>query len=459
MKIHFIGIGGIGVSAIARHYLESGCKISGSDLASSDISESFKKAGAKIIIGEHNAKNLPSNIDKIIYSPAVQETNPELKEAKKLQSLNPNIKILSYPQALGELAKNYYTIAVCGTHGKSTTSSMIGLAMIKAEKDPTIVVGTKLKELNNSNYRKGKSKYLVIEACEHFASFLNYWPQIIILTNIELDHLDFYKNLENYSKSFKKFIKHLPETGCLIANKDDENTQKLLKSEKNWNFKIINYSLKQKEAKILEKILKIPGKHNISNGLAALEALKALGIKSEKAIEALSEFKGSWRRFEQGEFNSGSKKFVLIDDYAHHPAEISATLKAAREKFSDKKICCFFQPHQYKRTDLLFKDFVKVLEEASKKKWADKIFITDIYDVAGREDKLSKKKVSAQKLAGAVKSKFVSYLPKEEITPFIKDNLEDKEIILAMGAGNIYQVFHKNICSQESIKIKLKKTI
>jgi len=452
MKIHFIGIGGIGVSALAKHYLENGWQVSGSDLHSSDITETLEKSGAKITIGEHNAKNIPANTDKVVYSPAVQEENIELQTAKMFQvSLlrspsfggQAGFQVLSYPQALGELTKDHFAIAVCGTHGKSTTTSMIGLALVKSELDPTIVVGTKLKELGDSNYRGGKSQYLVLEACEHKASFLNYWPKITVLTALEADHLDYYKNLKNYTKAFKDFISHLPKDGFLVANKDDRNIQKLLKSKKNWDFKIVNYSLKQAEAKKLKKILKIPGEHNVSNALAALSAARILNVPDKISFQVLSEYQGSWRRFEQQKIRIGNKNFVLVDDYGHHPTEIKATLKAAREKFPKKEIWCIFQPHQYQRTNLLFKDFVKVLKEASTKKWADRFFITDIYDVPGREDEASKKKVSAKKLADATKNKKNSYLAKTEILPFLEKNLKGKEIILAMGAGDIYQVFHK----------------
>lgn len=455
MKIHFIGIGGIGVSAIARHYMEDGWKASGSDLGSSDITEALKKAGARIIIGEHCAKNIPFGVNKIIYSPAAQEDNPELKEARKIQSKNSNLQILSYPEALGELTKNHFTIAVCGTHGKSTTASMIGLAMIKADKDPSIVVGTKLKELNGSNYRKGKSRYFVIEACEHFASFLNYWPNMIVLTNMEADHLDFYKNLKNYSKAFKEFILRLPKNGILIANKDDKNIQKLLKSRKKWNFKIAEFSAKKsklkkgkKDAQKLKAGLKVPGEHNVLNGLSSLAAARELSIPDKIIFKSLFEYQGSWRRFDCQKAIFNNKKFILIDDYAHHPSEVRAALKAVREKYPKKEIWCFFQPHQSQRTFLLFKDFVKNLKEASSKKWADKIFITDIYDAKGREDEFFKNRTSAKKLANAIKNKNTSYLPKAEILDFLKKSLKGGEAVLAMGAGDIYQVFHSKQLSK-----------
>ncbi|GAI04639.1 unnamed protein product [marine sediment metagenome] len=187
MRVHFIGIGGIGVSALAQYYLAKRHQVNGSDLASSEIIELLKKKGAKILTGKHQAKNLPQNTDLVIYSPAVQLDNSELTEAKKCR-----IKCQSYPEALGELTKQYYTIAISGTHGKSTVVAMIGLILAKAGLDPTVILGTKLKEFGNSNFRMGKSKYLVIEADEWQASFLNYWPKVIVLTNIEREHLDLF---------------------------------------------------------------------------------------------------------------------------------------------------------------------------------------------------------------------------------------------------------------------------
>ncbi len=431
-KVHFIGIGGIGTSALAKYYLKKGYQVSGSDLVPSEITKALKKIGAKIFSGSHEAKNLSKNTDLVIYSPAVPKNNQELKKAKKL-----GVKCQSYPEALGELTKKYFTIAVSGTHGKSTTTSMIGLLLTKAGLDPTVIVGTKLKEFGDSNCRIGKSEYLVIEADEHFASFLNYWPKIIVLTNLEADHLDYYKNLKNYISAFKKFIYHLPEKGTLVANKDDENIQRILNPKSKiqnpkLKFKIQNYSLKQKEVKKFKEILKIPGKHNISNALATLKVARVLKIPDRVSFKALSEYKSSWRRFEIIKI----KPFIVISDYGHHPTEIRATLEGAREKYPKKKIWLIYQPHQYQRTFYLFKDFVRVFRQAP----VDKIIITDIFDVAGREDREIKKKVNSEKLAKAVNKNNTIYLPKKEITRYLKKSIRDREVIIIMGAGDIYDL-------------------
>ncbi len=433
--IYFIGIGGIGVSALAQYYLEKGEKVSGSDLCPSQITELLEKKGAKIFIGKHKASNLKSqNPDLVIYSPAISPNNPELKFAKKLK-----IKCQSYPQALGELTKKYFTICVCGTHGKSTTTALISLILIKANFDPTVILGTKLKEFQNSNFRKGNSQYLVIEADENFASFLNYWPKIIVLTNLEPDHLDFYKNFKNYILAFKKFIFKLPKDGILIANKDDKNIFKILPQKKKIEF----YSLSQPEAKKIKKILKIFGNFNVSNALASLSLARVFKIPDNLSFEVFSQYEGSWRRLETFNFKIDNLKGKLIIDYAHHPTEVELTLKAIKQKWKNKKIICIFQPHQYQRTYYLWDRFVKVFKEIH----LEKIIITDIYEVPGRESKKIKEKVNSKKLVEKINKKEVIYLEKEKIIPYLKKNLKPKEILVLMGAGDIYNLKEKlKIC-------------
>jgi UDP-N-acetylmuramate--alanine ligase len=428
MKIHFIGIGGIGMSGLAKYYLEKGHEITGSDLVFSEITDWFKKQGIKLFMGKHNSESVANDVDLIIYSPAISEDNLELREAYQLQAKNQQVEILSYPQALGKLTKKHFTIAITGTHGKSTTTSMIGLLLIKAGLDPTVIVGTKLKEFDNSSCRVGNSKYLVIEACEHFESFLNYYPNIIVLTIIEAEHLDYYKNLENVIKGFEKFVANLKENGVMIANKDDENTKKIIKNA-------IWYSLKDKEYPSIKEILKVPGDFNISNALAALNVARILKIKDEISFKALSSFKGSWRRFEISQITINNKQITLIDDYGHHPTEIRVTLKATREKFPEKQIWCIFQPHQYQRTHYLFDDFVKTFKQAP----IDKLVITDIYDVAGREEKKIREKISGEKLVQAIDKDSVIYVAKAKIIDFLKENLKNGEIVIIMGAGDIYE--------------------
>jgi UDP-N-acetylmuramate--alanine ligase len=412
MKIHFIGIGGIGVSALAQYYLAKKNQITGSDLTCSEIISFLRKKKIKIIIGQHKAKNLPEKLDLIIYSPAVEKNNPELQAARKRK-----IKCLTYPQALGQITKQYFAIAVSGTHGKSTTSAMLGFLMVKAKMDPTVIIGTKLKQFNNSNFRTGQSKYLVIEADEHFASFLNYWPKMIVLTNIEADHLDYYKTFNNLKKTFKKYLSRLPKDGVLIKKK----------------------KINKKDFDRLKKVLKVPGDHNIENAFLALSAARFLKIPDKISFKALSCYQGSWRRFEEKNIIINNKKIKLISDYGHHPTEIKVTLKAAREKYPDKKIWSVYQPHQYQRTYHLFNNFVQQFKKAE----TDKIIITDIYDVAGREEKKIKNKVNSKKLVEKINKKNVIYLENKKILNFLKKNKNDFQVLIIMGAGDIYNIIAK----------------
>ncbi len=434
MKIYFIGIGGIGTSALAQYYLSKGHNVLGSDLAASEITEFLNEKGAKVFVG-NSADNILSDIDMVVYSPAVKPENPEFKKAKEL-----GIKIKSYPEALGELTREYYTIAVSGSHGKSTTTAMLSLAMIKANLDPTVIVGTKLKEFGNSNFRMGQSKFLVVEACEYDSSFLNYNPKIIIVTNIDKEHLDYFKNFAGVKKVFKDFVGKLPKDGFLVFCKDEKSIPKFGKAQ----FKSIGYSIKQKEALKVKKTLKVPGRHNVQNALAVLSVTRVLGVPDNITLKALSEFRGTWRRFEI----IREKDFTIISDYAHHPSEIKATLQAAREKYPKAKIWCVFQPHQHQRTYYLFNDFVKVFSRAAGSRPAgrkiDKIIITDIYDVAGRETKKINSQVSSEELVKKINKKNVSYAKMNDLENIIKENIKPKDVLIIMGAGDIYKL-SKNI--------------
>lgn len=428
MKIHFIGIGGIGTSALARYYLLQGHKISGSDLNSSEITKALEKLGAKIFIGKHKTENIKRDIDWVIYSPAVEKNNSELVQAKKYK-----IKISSYPQALGELTKKHFTIAVCGSHGKSTVSAMIGLILTKAGVDPTVILGTKLKEFNDSNCRIGKSKYLVIEADEYKRSFLNYWPKIIVLLNIEYDHPDYFKNFKDYILVYKKFISRLSKDGTLIANRDNKivyQTFSKIPKNKIW------YSLKENECKKLKKIIKIPGEFNVANALAALKTARILKISDKISSDTLSQFKGTWRRFEEKNLRINGKTIKIIHDYGHHPTQLRETLKAVREKFKKRKIVLIYQPHQYQRTFYLWKEFLKAFKNIS----ADFAIITDIYTVPGRESKKIMKKINSQKLVEEIRKENVIYLKKDKIPAFFKKNIKGREVVVIMGAGDIYNL-------------------
>lgn len=426
--IYFIGIGGIGTSALAKYYFKKGERVLGSDLSPSEITEELQNLGIKIFLGKHQAKNLPKEVDLVIYSQAIEKGNPELKKARKLK-----IKCQSYPQALGEITKKYFTIAVSGTHGKSTTASLIGIILKEAKFFPTVIVGTKVKEFSNSNFLLGKGKYLVIEADEYKDAFLNYWPKIIGLTTLEPDHLDYFKNFENYKRSFLKFVSHLKEDGKLILNRDDKNIFSLFK-----NKKAIWYSLKDKEAKKIKKILKVPGSFNVSNALCALKVARILGIEDKISFKAISNFEGIWRRCQIEKKKIFQKKVIFIHDYAHHPTEVKLTLEGIREKFKKKKIIAVFQPHQYQRTYYLWNEFIEALRSSK----VDQLILTKIYSVAGRESEKIKKIVSAKKMAKILKENGtnVVYLPEiKDVFFWLKKNLQGGEIVAFLGAGDIYQ--------------------
>ncbi len=429
MKIYFIGIGGIGVSALAQYYLAKGHEVSGSDLVASEITDFLKNKGANINIG-HQSDSIRQGIDLVIYSPAVKPDNLEYKKAKEL-----GIKAQSYPEALGDLTKQYFTIAVSGAHGKSTTTAILALVLIKAGLDPTVIVGTKVKEFGDSNFRPGKSKILVIEACEYDSSFLNYKPKIIIVTNVDKEHLDYFKTFANVKKAFENFMILLPADGFLVFNNDNEFIPRFEQPK----FKTISYSLDQPEAKKIKKILKVPGLHNVSNALAVLQVARILKIPDKITLKALAEFQGTWRRFETIQSIINNKKITIISDYGHHPTEILATLKAAREKYPKKFILCVFQPHQYQRTFYLFDDFIKVFRIAP----IDELIITDIYDVAGREIKKIKKGVNAKKLVKNINRKNVEYFLLCDIEKYIKENIKSGDLLIIMGAGDIYKLVNR----------------
>ncbi len=334
---------------------------------------------------------------------------------------------------------------------------MTALALIAAGFDPTVIVGTRLKEFaspvealregGGNNFRVGKSNLLVIEACEYDSSFEQYFPKITVVTNVDKEHLDYFKTFGNVIKEFKTFIAKLPPDGFLVFNNDDMNLRKISKGK----FSALPYSLRNKETAILKKILQIPGKHNISNALAVLKVARILGVKDEITFKSLSEYKGSWRRFEIVKNNP----YVVISDYGHHPTEIAATLKAAREKYPTQKIWCIFQPHQYQRTYYLFNDFVKVLRQAK----IDNIIITDIYDVAGREEQTINKKINSQKLVKTIvpiaeqsrirdgkaigTKKHIKYMPMSDAETFVKEHIGNGDVLIIMGAGDIYKLADK----------------
>ncbi|HUX35702.1 MAG TPA: UDP-N-acetylmuramate--L-alanine ligase [Candidatus Paceibacterota bacterium] len=385
-SVHLIGIFGIGVSSLAQWFSAQKWSVSGSDAVLSPIPAELKKAGVKAKIG-HKKANIPARCGLIIYSNAIGSDNAEIREARRR-----NIPVLSYSEAVGELTKFYKTICVSGMHGKSTTTALVGLMLIKAGLDPTIIIGTRLKELGGKNFRAGKSEYLVLEADEYKDAFLEYSPAFAITTNLDREHLDYFKNESNVKKSFLKFFSGIRNGGGLILNADNEMLrslkQKIDEASKINGTKVKWYSLRNKEALKIKKYIKLSGRHNISNALAVFCLSKFLGIREKVFLSTILGYNGSWRRMEyRGNFRITNLKLriPIYDDYAHHPTEIKATLQAFREKFPNRRIICVFQPHQAERLKLLFKEFKNAFADA------DTAVILPIYRVRGRESSAASK--------------------------------------------------------------------
>ncbi|MEK7551793.1 MAG: UDP-N-acetylmuramate--L-alanine ligase [Patescibacteria group bacterium] len=380
---HFIGIGGIGMSAVAQLFLSQGKKVSGSDTGSSKVTELLESKGAKIYF-DQKAENFEKDVDLVIYTIAIDAENPELQEARKRK-----IPMITYPESLGLISKDKFTIAVSGTHGKTTTTAMIAKVMIDAGLNPTVIAGSLMSEYG-SNFVPGKSEFFLVEACEYKRSFLNINPNILVITNIDNDHLDYYKDLADIQSAFGELARKLKPADFLICNMSHTNLEPIIEDPK-VECNIIDYP--SLEAKLE---LMVPGKHNIENAKAALAVATVLEIKDKKAIKSLKNFSGTWRRLEAlGKTKNGA---LVYDDYGHHPTEIKASLLAILEKFPKKKIVVIFQPHLYSRTKLLLKEFAQSFEGMSE------VIIVPIY--AARE--VDDKSISAEILAGEIKKTGIS---------------------------------------------------
>ena len=442
-NIHMIGIGGVSMSGIAEILLNWGFEVSGSDRTDSEILNTLKNAGIKTFVG-HNAENV-LGADCVVYTAAISKDNPELVHAKEL-----GIPVIERSDFLGELTRCYKnTIAISGTHGKTTTTSLVALCFLEALKDPSIQVGAIIKELNG-NYRVGNSENFIIEACEYVESFLKFSPRSEIILNIDNDHLDYYKNMENVKKAFIKYVKLLPEDGHLIINADDSNCIDLpiyskapaikygIENE-DVDFSAKNISFNEdgypefdvyKYNEFYEHIkLSIPGKHNVLNTLACIALCDVYGISKENIKVALSKFKGADRRFEFKGMLNGAK---VYDDYGHHPTEVLATAKALKNKqFNESWVV--FQPHTYSRTYNHLNAFAQALLNF------DNIIVTDIY--AARENNTYN--ISSKDLVDAIvklgkNAKYISSL--EDCASYLKENVKENDIVLTLGAGTVTQI-------------------
>ena len=440
--IYFIGIGGISMSALARILVQKGINVSGSDIKESELTKKLEGEGIEVKYTQV-AENITPDIDHVVYTAAISKDNPEFKKAQEL-----NIPLVNRASLLSDIMKGYkYSIGVSGTHGKTSTTSMLSHILIEAKKDPTISVGGML-PLIGGNLKIGKEEFFLTEACEYTNSFLELSPNVEVILNIEADHLDFFKDLDDIRKSFKKFIAKLDNNGILVINEKISNKEELLDgfSGKVYSFglgkgyvnaKNINYDFEGKaefdlyvEDKFMGKIkLSVYGEHNILNALAAIATGMALDISLEDIKRGLEGYGGVHRRFE---IKGTVKGLTVIDDYAHHPGEIEATIEAAK-KLKYKRLCVVFQPHTYSRTKALLEDFARVLSKA------DLVVLADIY-AAREKDTLGVSSKDIETLINK-KSQKAYYFPTfDEIESFVLSKLDKGDICITMGAGDIYKL-------------------
>lgn len=442
-KIHFIGIGGISMSGLAEILMDEGFTVSGSDAHVSELTAHLEARGAVLYYGQ-KAENISDGLDAVVYTAAIHPDNPEFAEVKRR-----GIPMLSRAELLGQMMRNYkHAIAVSGTHGKTTTTSMISEIFLKADNDPTISVGGILNSIGG-NIRVGGPEFFVTEACEYTNSFLSFYPTMTVILNIEEDHLDFFKDIQDIRHSFRLFAGQTAEDGMVIINGDIEKVQEITADTKarvitfghdaacdytaaeiTYNeYACPSFDLIVRGERICRLQLSVQGEHNVYNALAAVAAAAESGISYEKIAEGLAAYTGTNRRFEKkGELNG----VIIIDDYAHHPQEIEATLKAA-QNYPHKRIWCVFQPHTYTRTKAFLEGFAEALS------FADCVVLADIY--AAREtDTLG---VSSADIAALLKKKGTEawYLPSfSEIEEFLLEHCIPGDLLITMGAGDIVKV-------------------
>lgn len=443
VHVYFIGIGGISMSGLADILFDKGFTISGSDMNESALTTGLRNKGMNIHIGQNEA-NITDNIDVVVYTAAIHPDNPEFNAA-----LSMNIPMLTRAELLGEIMANYrVAIGVAGTHGKTTTTSMITDILLKADFDPTVSVGGILPSING-NIRIGSSDTFITEACEYTNSFLSFSPTIEVILNIEEDHLDFFKDLDDIRNSFKKYVDILPENGLLVINGDIPNVEYIFSDVKcpvilvgnspACKYRATNlscddygcysYTLVVDGVNVTSVKLGVTGIHNVYNSLAAFAVADSLNISCDDTLAALAGFTGANRRFQhKGNING----FSVIDDYAHHPAEINATLKVASE-YRHNKVICIFQPHTYTRTNAFLKEFAQALSHA------DQIILTDIY--AAREKNTIG--ISSLDLKREIDTLGTPCIYEPDFTA-IKDLVltmaEKDDLVITMGAGNVVEI-------------------
>ncbi|MFH1047197.1 MAG: UDP-N-acetylmuramate--L-alanine ligase [Patescibacteria group bacterium] len=447
-KIHLIGVGGIGVSAVAKLLLHAGIEVSGSDAFESEITHDLAAKGIDIFIG-HDAQNLPDGVDLVIRSGAVPDDNPELAAARQR-----GVRDLTYFQFLGEYARDKRVVAVAGTHGKSTTTAMLAQILIEAGLDPTVIVGSKVPSFPDGNLRLGSSDLLVVEACEHEAHLLEFHPQAAIVTNIEADHLDYYRDLDHIRDTFREFASQVAADGYLITNADDSDGSADLTAKAKVlsvgfgaaaNYRVSDipggngvqrFSLTEAAVEIGQFDLHVPGKFNEMNAAMAATMALRLGVSAQAIWQALDHYRGIWRRFEIIGEPYGA---TVVSDYGHHPTAVAATLTAAKEFYPERKIVLLFQPHHRNRTRNLFDKFVESFDAA------DAVILPEIYDVTGREED-DDQNISSHDLVVAITKRDqarridrpVRYAQDLETAfSLLHSLLEPGSVALIMGAGDV----------------------
>ena len=448
VHVYFIGIGGISMSGLAQILIQEGFTISGSDNKESSMTKALEAMGIKIVYGQ-KAENITSSdpIDVVVYTAAIHPDNPEFVAAKEA-----GIPMLTRAELLGQIMLEYdLPVAISGTHGKTTTTSMVSKILLEADTDPTLSIGGVFKDIGG-NIRVGKSEYFVTEACEYTNSFLSFFPKISVISNIDADHLDFFKDLDDIRHSFRKFAQLLPDDGTLVISGDIDNLNEITDGLK---CSIFTYGSKDSfdyyptdiaydsqgnpsftahlpNGKELKIKLAVPGIHNVYNALAAIAVANILNIEETHIVTALSKFGGTSRRFEyKGEIGG----VTIIDDYAHHPTEIKATLTAA-QNYPHGKIWCVFQPHTYTRTKALLDEFAQALS------LADHVVLADIY-AAREKDTLG---ISSRTLRDKIVSMGheCNYFPTKEnfseIEKFLLQNCTKGDLLITMGAGDVVKI-------------------
>lgn len=415
MRYHLIGNLGISMRGIEKYLLSMGNKVSGSDLKN----------------GGHKASNITKDIDVVIRTSAVTPGSPGWPEVEEAQRLG--IKVVKRSEFLGEITNGKKLIAISGMHGKTTITSLVGLLLIKAGYDPTVFVGERISELNDETVRLGKSDWFVMEACEYDRSFLDFYPQIIILSNIEKEHLDTYPGgISEIKDTFLEYLNHVPDDGIIIACKDDKNVLEVVEKRKT-KAKIIYYGLSSEKYNHLPYPLLLPGQHNVLNALSVLALAEYLQIEKDIIRDVLTGFKGAHRRFEKRGIYKGAD---LIDDYGHHPTEIKTTIAALSERYPNKKKFVVFWPHQYKRIVPLMDEFSRSFGQA------DEVIVKPIFLVPGRDEKLP---VSSSDFVDKINrlSKKALYMESdEEIVEYLRKNLDDDSVLLTIGIPPVYEIIN-----------------